>query len=291
MTIRNPLLVLAMVGAGLWLAITATTSATAASPAVGAWDLQASGPAASAAAESMVVAQRESQRSRNESGGARQGTTTGMGRPDRPVNRRGGRGGEPTPPTFSEFDRDGDGRITRSEFQERHRVHRVEREAEGKGRRPEHDPDEMFQRIDADGNGAIDRQELRRHKRASAGPSRRSMEGEGQGPRQGGDSSPRTPARQPPAFGELDRDGDGQVTREELMAHHRTRTQEQPGLGRREHDPNEMFEAMDVDGSGAVSAEELDAFQQGRGRSAPRGEGQSDDGQGNDGAGDKSSGT
>jgi Ca2+-binding EF-hand superfamily protein len=52
-------------------------------------------------------------------------------------------------------------------------------------------------------------------------------------------------------FDEIDSDGDGNITKEDLTAHIDSKREEKKG---------EMFDKMDQDGSGQISREELEAF-------------------------------
>jgi hypothetical protein len=77
-----------------------------------------------------------------------------------PLSAQHGQGGGP--PTFAEFDLNGDGELTEAEFYEARGQRIAERAAAG--RQMKHLPEApLFTDIDRDGNGAIDPAEFSRH--------------------------------------------------------------------------------------------------------------------------------
>lgn len=104
---------------------------------------------------------------------------------------------------FKRTDADGDGKVTKEEFI--------------KARTAE--MEQMFARIDANGDGAIDRDEAERVAQAMRG----GMPPRDGGPRPGGERKPDGERPRPPGgegtddpFQRLDRDGSGQLSREEF---------------------------------------------------------------------------
>jgi len=105
-------------------------------------------------------------------------------------------------------DKDGDGKISREEFQ---------------------GPERFFDRLDANKDGSLSKDEI------EAGPGgERPREGAGDQPRPEGNEGSRGP--RPDPFQEVDKDGDGKITRDEVHA---------------------IFDRMDFDKDGALTREEI----------------------------------
>jgi len=158
-------------------------------------------------------------------------------------------------------DRDGDGAVSREEFESLERVAQL----------PEEGREAMFGRLDKDGDGVIRGEELRRSKpggpkgaRGAEGrrppvPRLQELDRDGDGEivfeefRGGRFVSQMPEERQRELFDRLDRNGDGRLSAEDGPPR-------RPGRERGERrPPRRDFESIDRDGDGAVSFEEFRA--------------------------------
>lgn len=116
---------------------------------------------------------------------------------------------QPEPPTFEEFDKDGDGYVSEIEFNDV-RAERMSERAEDGGMM-QHAPNAPgFEDLDSDGDGQLSPEEL------TAAQARRMGGGPGKGP--GGGKR-----RGMGTFEELDADSDGCISREELDSYRAAR--------------------------------------------------------------------
>jgi Ca2+-binding EF-hand superfamily protein len=108
--------------------------------------------------------------------------------------------------SFSRFDADGDGKLTKEEHSQGLRSLMHEYGSHMRGlHRP--DPDELFAKADADGNGSLDKSELKSFLEQGPG---------------GADKAPRVDE----LFAKLDRDGDGSISKDENKTGIEARRQE-----------------------------------------------------------------
>ena len=159
-----------------------------------------------------------------------------QGRPARP--------GRPAKAVFERMDQDGDGAISLAEF------------TAAAGKRAER----AMTHLDADENGVVTGDEF---KDAHVDRPRRERRGERGGERRGvrdrerlGDGKPARPFS-PPQFSEVDENGDGQITLDELTAHHVARA-------------TERFARLDKDGDESLTREELRPRRRGGRGEGPR---------------------
>ena len=129
---------------------------------------------------------------------------------------------------FDRIDENGDGEVSADEFvlTASHRVDRI------------------MEHMDSDENGVISAEEFAesRSRRDQRRSDDRSSEREGRRPRGG----------TPPAFGDLDVDGDGQLTEDELLAHHAERVEK-------------TFSRLDKNEDGVLTSNEMRKLRRHRG--------------------------
>ena len=122
----------------------------------------------------------------------------------------------PTPPSFSDFDADADGKVTQAEFDafraERHAAMAAEgRPMRGMANAP------SFADWDADGDGALTEEEFLAGRKARMEAMHAGQGGHGGGMHGGGQR------HRMASFEDIDTNGDGCISREELDAHHDAR--------------------------------------------------------------------
>lgn len=129
----------------------------------------------------------------------------------------------PSPPSFEQFDADGDGFVSEDEFVTFRAARMKERaEAGHKMRGAANAP--QFSEIDANGDGRLDREEFTARRDAHMKMMREEGHGGGHGQGKGhgqghGEGHGHGPGRPMPTFGDLDLDGNGCIDAEEFAKH------------------------------------------------------------------------
>jgi hypothetical protein len=154
------------------------------------------------------------------------------------------------PIPFEAFDLDGNGALTRQEFDA---VHGRRAEERAKAGLPAPRQSRSFGSIDADGDGAITREELEAAQGAGrAGPGRGSGTRGGRGMGMGG---------APPTFSDFDLNGDGRVDEEEFSQARAARVAERAAQGRmlRGMATAPPFSDLDANADGSLTPDEFAA--------------------------------
>ena len=121
----------------------------------------------------------------------------------------------PSPPTFADFDKDGDGRVSETEFNTLRAERIAANAAEGRQMRGMASAP-SFSDVDADGDGFLDEAELTAARKAHMGQMRK-QRGEGRGGQHGHHRGGK--GMKMPSFEDLDLDGNGCVDPDEFAKH------------------------------------------------------------------------
>jgi Ca2+-binding EF-hand superfamily protein len=174
-----------------------------------------------------------------------------------------GRGAMP----FSAFDQNGDGSISRQEFESTHAQRQQARNSQGYSASRMSAPPK-FTNFDLNGDGGLSPEELTQGQTARMQQRHQQLSGSGQGntlPRNPGMGRGRGPGRgrNMPSFSEFDLNGDGALQPEEFEQARAQRIRERAEQGymlrNLQHAP--AFSTIDSNGDGIVSSQEFSAAQ------------------------------
>ena len=175
---------------------------------------------------------------------------TGLTYAETPLPARG-------PLPFTAFDQDGNGSISRAEFEAVHGQRLQTPNPQGYSVRRRMDPPD-FASFDSDGNGSLSPDELANGQRNRMLQRRPRMGGMGGNPAMGPGRG-----RNMPAFGEFDLNGDGYLTQQEFeqARANRIRQRAEQGYLMRNLQNAPPYADIDSNGDGAVTPDEFSAAQ------------------------------
>lgn len=164
------------------------------------------------------------------------------------------------PVSFATYDQNGDGIVTREEFNAVRKARQAEDPGWGGRRRGVADAP-TFDELDSNGDGQLSEDELMAGQAEQATQRRAAGLGMGQGPGKG-----QGPGMSRPSFTDYDLNGDGMISEEEFSEARAERIGDRAseGYGMRNQDRAPSFEDLDKNGDGRISPQEFAEHQQRR---------------------------
>ena len=180
------------------------------------------------------------------------------------INAQAGQGSQGGgPPSFSDFDLDGNGFVSEEEFNTVRGQHMAAKAAEGKQMKGAATAP-AFADIDKDGDGQLNPEELSAAQQAHRAERHGKGSGYGHGKGQGSGSGKGEGTKQNmPAFSDFDLDGNGVIAEAEFNEGHAKRMSEMAAAGHQMKHAEDApgFKGIDSDGNGEISKDEFSAHQ------------------------------